>query len=81
MSKSKLTREEAEAVFMLRGASEEAFNKIMFYFERRYQLARDQCVELPSEKVPVFQGTAKAFKAMKDLAEDAEDVLENIKNG
>lgn len=79
MSKQ-LESHEAEAVLMLRGAHEAAWNTLMSYFSRRYDFARDKCVDT-RDNVQLEQGKAKAFREIKEIEQDAEDVLEAIKNG
>ncbi|MGR3302383.1 MAG: hypothetical protein ACUZ8I_07740 [Candidatus Scalindua sp.] len=78
MSKQ-LERHEAEAVLLLRGADEKAWNTLMSYFSRRYELARDKCV-ITRNDIQLEQGKAQAFGDMADIEEDAEGVLDAIKN-
>ncbi len=79
MSKQ-LNQLEAEAVLTLRGSNVQAWNTLMSYFQRRYDFARDKCVDTRDD-VQLEQGKAKAFKEIKDIEEDADDVLEAIKKG
>lgn len=78
MSKQ-LEQHEAEAVLSLRGADEAAWNTLISYFERRWNHARDKCV-YTKDGIQREQGRAQAFEEIKDIEEDAEDVLETIKN-
>lgn len=78
MSKQ-LEPHEAEAVLMLRGSNEAAWSTLMSYFSRRYNFARDKCVDT-RDNVQLEQGKAKAFREIKDIEEDAQDVLESIRN-
>lgn len=77
MSKQ-LEQHEAEAVLALRGSNEKAWNTLISYFSRRYDFARDKCVDT-KDNIQIEQGKAKAFKEIKEIEEDAEDVLESIR--
>lgn len=79
MSK-KLTIQEAEAVLMLKGSNEAAWNTLMAYFDRRYNLARDKCVDTRVEAVQSEQGIARAFREIKDIEETADEVYTANKN-
>ncbi len=76
---NKLTMQEAEAVLMLKGSNEVAFNVLISYFDRRYNLARDKCVDTRVEVVQQEQGKAKAFRDIKNIEEDANEVYEAAK--
>lgn len=69
-----LTIQEAEAVVMLKDSNEAAFNTLISYFERRYNLARDRCVDTRVEAVQQEQGMAKAFREVKNIEESANNV-------
>lgn len=80
MSKQ-LEPREAEAVLMLRGAHEGAFNVLISYFKRRYDFARDQCVDVDDDKkMKREQGKARAFKEISNIEKNAENVLEAIRS-
>ncbi len=72
MSK-KLTIQEAEAVLMLKGSNEVAFDTLIAYFDRRYNIARDKCVDTRADAVQHEQGIAKAFRELKNIEADAEE--------
>lgn len=74
----KLQREEAEAVFSLRGADAAAFRTLISYFERRYDEYRDKCVDTRVETVQVEQGKARAFREISEIEEDAQSILDAI---
>lgn len=69
-----LTTQEAEAVIMLKDSNETAFNTLISYFERRYDMARDKCVDTRVEVVQGEQGIARAFREIKNIEENANDV-------
>ncbi len=69
----KLTIQEAEAVLMLKGSNEAAFNTLISYFDRRYNMARDKCVDSRVDAVQHEQGIAKAFREIKDIEEAADE--------
>lgn len=77
--RKQLEPHEAEAVLMLRGSNEAAWKVLMSYFSRRYDFARDKCVDTRDD-VQWEQGKAKAFREIKNIEEDAEGVLESIRN-
>jgi hypothetical protein len=72
---NKIEVEEAQAVMSLRGSNEEAFKKLIDYFNRRYDIARDKCVSTAVERVQVEQGIARAYDEIKDIEAEAERVL------
>ncbi len=74
MSNKELTIQEAEAVLMLKGSNEAAFDTLIAYFDRRYNMARDKCVDTRVEFVQIEQGIAKAFKQIKNLEKNADEV-------
>ncbi len=74
MSK-KLDIQEAEALLALKGSNEGAWNTLMSYFERRYNAAREKCVDTRVDAVQIEQGMAKAFREIKNIEEDAEEAL------
>ena len=71
---NKLTMQEAEAVLMLKGSNQVAFNVLISYFDRRYNKARDKCVDTGVEAVQREQGTAKAFREMRNIEEAADEI-------
>ncbi len=68
-----LTIQEAEAVSTLKGSNELAFNTVISYFERRYNMARDKCVVTRAEDVQREQGKAMAFEEMKNIEKAADE--------
>lgn len=76
MSKT-LTTQEAEAVLMLKGSNEKAFNTLISYFDRRYNMASKKCVNTRVEVVQIEQGIARAFDEIRDIEEDANNVRGN----
>jgi hypothetical protein len=78
MSK-KLTIDEAEAVLALKGSAEKEWNTLIAYFERRYDFARDKCVDTRVDAVQHEQGMAKAFREIRDIEESANEVYDAIK--
>ncbi len=73
MSKQ-LNIQEAEAVRMLKGSNEQAFDTLISYFERRYNMARDKCVVTRVEEVQREQGKAAAFGEIMNIEESADNV-------
>lgn len=74
-----LTTQEAEAVIMLKDSNEAAFNTLISYFDRRYNLASKKCVGARVEVVQIDQGMARAFDEIRDIEESANDVYNTEK--
>lgn len=80
MASKQMEQHEAEAVLLLRGASEGAWNTLISYFSRRYDYERDQCVDVDDEKkMKLAQGRARAFKEMRGIESTAEGILETTR--
>lgn len=79
MSKQ-LEQHEAEAVITLRGANEQAFNILISYFSRRYDFESGQCVDVRLEHVQISQGKARVLKELKNIEQDADEMVDAIKN-
>ncbi len=74
-----LTTQEAEAVLILKGSNELAFNTLISYFERRYNMARDKCVVTKAEDVGREQGKATAFEEIMNIEQSADNVQKEEK--
>jgi len=62
---------EAEAVsILMNGVTGPAWQILQEYFQRRFDFERDQCVQVPKEKVEVHQGMARAFNDCINLSKD-----------
>jgi len=62
---------EAEAVsILMNGVTRPAWLILEDYFQRRYDTARNQCVDVPRDKVEIHQGMARAFKDCINLSRD-----------
>ncbi len=67
-----LEREEAEAIFLLKGAHAGAWNVLLMMFARKHSFEADKCVDTSKETVEVHQGMARVFRDLADIEEEAE---------
>lgn len=72
---NKFEKVEVEAISLLHGANPGAFNIMIDYFARQYDLAKTRCVEDNIANVGEHRGEAKAWRDAKDILVDAQKEL------
>ncbi len=69
-----IKREEAEAIFLLKGANTGAWDILVRLFKRKWRQEQDKCVDTQRDRVEIHQGMAKVFRDLTNIEEEAQKV-------
>ncbi len=70
-----ITDLEAEAISLLFSGNTEAFNIMIGYFNRMYNVEKVKCVDCNLNNVEIHRGRARAFRDAKNIHVDATNRL------